>query len=83
MGGDNGIAMRPTRRCALCGRLLFSKEALAAGYGCACAKKIHARYGSAESTDPGQDPDQTGKQAEGSSRFPESRQMELWDLIKG
>ena len=56
---------------------------LAAGYGCACAKKIHARYGSAESTDPGQDPYQTGKQAEGSGRFPESRQMELWDLIKG
>lgn len=39
MDGDSEIFMKPTRRCKVCGRLLFSAEALKTGYGCQCAKK--------------------------------------------
>jgi hypothetical protein len=36
---DDEVFWTRVRRCKLCGRLLFSEDALKDGYGCSCRQK--------------------------------------------
>lgn len=62
------VVMRPTRKCKLCGRLLFSEKALKKGYGCVCEARARGEPGSADAPE---------------SRRGIPGQMSLMDILEG